>query len=229
MNLISAILPTRGRQEYARQAVECFLAQDYPRKELVILDDEEMPSFPNGIDFSVGEARLGMPIDIAYRQYRGRSIADKRNVACGLTTGDIICHFDSDDWSAPGRISHQIDLMERSGKHVVGYHSMYFYSEIEKRAVWYDGSFGCDSLGTSLMYTSDWWQRHPFQQQTTAWGEDNVFAKCAKDYEQLYRTDAGLMMVARAHTDNTSYKHMGPESIQYRSVDLSALPADFPR
>jgi hypothetical protein len=47
--LVSAIMPTRARPQFAREAVDLFLAQTWPNKELVILDDEEHPSFPSGI------------------------------------------------------------------------------------------------------------------------------------------------------------------------------------
>ena len=43
--LISAIMPTRGRQAYAIDAVSCFRCQTYPDKELIILDDADNPSF----------------------------------------------------------------------------------------------------------------------------------------------------------------------------------------
>ncbi len=37
--LISCILPTANRRRFVPQAIRLFLAQDYPNKELVILDD----------------------------------------------------------------------------------------------------------------------------------------------------------------------------------------------
>jgi len=218
MTLVSAILPTRGRHAFARQAVECFQSQTYLNKELVILDDEDAPSFQQG---------LTLP-QVIYVRHKSRSIAQKRNIAAGMSQGEIICHFDSDDWSAPERIANQLETLQRSGLPVAGYHSMYFYSE-DGRAFWYDGAAYCDSLGTSLMYTREWWHEHPFWQPRTPWGEDNEFTKYAKEQQRLSRVSAELLMVARAHADNTAAKNLSPESIQYQPVDVSRLPAGFPR
>jgi len=41
--LISCVLVTRDRPGFFRQALRCFAAQRYPRKELVVVDDGETP------------------------------------------------------------------------------------------------------------------------------------------------------------------------------------------
>ena len=45
MILVSAIMPTRSRPALSRAALNCFLAQTYEPRELVILDDDDDPSF----------------------------------------------------------------------------------------------------------------------------------------------------------------------------------------
>ena len=37
--MVSCIMPTFNRREFVAQAIQYFLAQDYPCKELVIVDD----------------------------------------------------------------------------------------------------------------------------------------------------------------------------------------------
>ncbi|HEY4988196.1 MAG TPA: glycosyltransferase, partial [Opitutaceae bacterium] len=37
--LVSCIMPTYNRRRFAARALRCFLGQDYPEKELVIIDD----------------------------------------------------------------------------------------------------------------------------------------------------------------------------------------------
>src|SRR5439155_11307608 len=39
--LVSCVMPTHNRRQFVAQALWYFLRQDYPRKELVILDDGE--------------------------------------------------------------------------------------------------------------------------------------------------------------------------------------------
>jgi len=96
--LISCIMPTRGRPELAMQAVRYFLAQDYPRRELIILDD------------AGGELGARLPDDprIRYEQLPpGESIGGKRNRGVELARGDLVAQWDDDDWYAPGRLSAQ--------------------------------------------------------------------------------------------------------------------------
>ena len=44
--LITCIMPARGRPEMTAAAVECWKAQSWPNKELLILDDADYPAFP---------------------------------------------------------------------------------------------------------------------------------------------------------------------------------------
>src|SRR5262245_29017995 len=99
------MMPTRGRREFASQALACFLAQTYPAKELVILDDADDPSFPN---------KEGLPRDDASIRYlvgARRTIPIKRNLIAEAAAGELICHFDSDDWQHPERLSTQVKFL----------------------------------------------------------------------------------------------------------------------
>ena len=42
--LVSCIMPTYNRRHFAGKAIEYFLRQDYPNKQLVIVDDGTSPS-----------------------------------------------------------------------------------------------------------------------------------------------------------------------------------------
>ena len=97
--LVTAIMPTRQRPEFALQAVGYFLAQDYPNKELVVLED--------------GAASLPgrLPDDPRIRYIaadKARSIGSLRNEACRLARGDIVAHWDDDDWHGPERLTRQV-------------------------------------------------------------------------------------------------------------------------
>jgi cellulose synthase/poly-beta-1,6-N-acetylglucosamine synthase-like glycosyltransferase len=41
--LVSCIMPTRNRRIFVEQSIKYFLRQDYPRKELIVIDDGEDP------------------------------------------------------------------------------------------------------------------------------------------------------------------------------------------
>src|SRR6185503_11310823 len=142
-------MPTRGRRVWANQALKCFLAQTYEHKDLIILDDEDNPSFPISPKYP----------NVAHILLKERmSIPDKRNMAARVATGDIIWHLDSDDWSAPNRMKEQVNLLEESGKALVGYHSLIFHDET--RGAWYFKGHQGYPMGTSQCYRKYFWKLH---------------------------------------------------------------------
>lgn len=223
MTLVSAIMPTRGRQSLARKAVECFIRQDYPNRELVIIDDLNDRSFPNGT--------LDLPhssVPIIYTLDASRSIAEKRNLCCGLAKGGVVWTLDSDDWSSPERMADQVQRLEESGKAVTGYHSLLFHVE-HSHWMKYEGQPNY-ALGTSLCFLKSFWQQNPFRPGT--WpefpnvGEDHNFVAAAARMGELASVDGGLMMVARAHegqTNPTLRQMNDPAQQCYRPVEAPVL------
>ena len=128
--LVTAIMPTRGRPRWAAHALHCFRAQTHPDKELIVLDDDDDPSFPHGLPDTLAAY---------YRLDHRLRISAKRNRCAELGRGAIITHFDSDDWSAPERMADQVERLEHSGKAVTAYHSMLFYDESSSQAYKYTG------------------------------------------------------------------------------------------
>ncbi len=190
-------MPTRGRQDWAAQAVLSFLEQDHPSKELIILDDTEELSFPLGV----------VNPQVRYELHSQRlTIAEKRNRCCELTSGEIIAHFDSDDWSAPERISSQVRLLEESGKAVTGYCTMPFWDEVSKTPHFYRNNPHTWAVGTSLCFLRSWWETHRFYEHKYS-REDNGFSDGARNAKQIVTVPCGHMMVARLHAGNTVDKH----------------------
>lgn len=97
--LVSCIMPTYNRRRYLPQALEAFRQQDYPLRELIVVDD--------GSD-KIGDLLRGAP-DVQYlRLSRRMSIGAKRNLACQHARGEIIAHWDDDDWYSPDRLRYQV-------------------------------------------------------------------------------------------------------------------------
>lgn len=222
MTLVSAILPTKGRREYAQQAVDCFRKQTYPQRELVILDDDSDPSFEaNRFD----PQRDGI---LYFRHSEGLTIAEKRNRCVEAASGDILMHWDSDDWSAADRMADQVARLEISGKDVTGYHSMLFWDTDQRRAVFYRGR-PLFAIGTSLTFTYDWWKRFPFKngRNNPNVGEDGLFVKDARKNDAITTEHAGQLMVARIHIGNTSPKRFDCTSSEYSYIDNDRIPQAF--
>ncbi len=184
---------TRNRREWLPKAIAAFQAQTYPNRELLILADGEdvrdlIPSDPT--------IRI-VHIDEGFR------VGDKRNFGCALADGEIIAHWDDDDYSTPERLADQVGRLQSSGKAVTGYNQMRF---TDGKDWWsYDG-IGNWAIGTSLCYRKDWWAAHPFLSLQV--GEDGQFVGEAQGQKQIVAVPAGDLMTATIHSSNTSPRRL---------------------
>lgn len=198
--LISCIMPTRERRKFIPAAIDCFLAQTYPNKELIIIDDG-----PDRVSDLIPPGGLIRYYHIQER----RSVGEKRNIAINAAAGDYIAHFDDDDWSHPSRLKEQIKLLIGAQTSIVGYRSMYFLDETNKRAFVYMNDEELYALGTSLLYSRAYWKGGKFPDKYVS--EDNDFISRAQRSRGLVVADANDRMVARIHSGNTSDKSIyGP-------------------
>lgn len=183
--LISAIMPTRGRPSFARNALACFLAQTWPNKELVIVDDSLDTSFPDS------PAREGIRyLSIGH----WLTIGAKRNRACAEAEGEIICHWDDDDWSSPARMADQVERLISSGADLTGYTDMEFRDGSSR---WFYGGFDDYVLGTSLMFWRRAWRERPFE--TINSGEDLLF----QAGRRIAAVPSRGLMLGTIHSGNT--------------------------
>jgi hypothetical protein len=96
--LVSCLMPTRDRPDFVERAVAYFLRQDYPNRELVVVDDGCEP---------VRDRVEGAP-GVTYVRLAGdASTGSKRNVAGEVARGEVLVCWDDDDWYGPGRLSAQ--------------------------------------------------------------------------------------------------------------------------
>lgn len=194
--LVSAILPTCNRRAFFPGAVERFRLQDYAFKELIVVDD--------GVD-SVEDL---VPADPAIRYLRldsRRSVGAKRNLACREARGDIVIHWDDDDWAAPWRIRYQTEQLASSSALICGLDRLYYYEPATSRA-WeykYPGGARPWVSGNTLCYRKSFWLKHPFADIDI--GEDARFVWQARRGDVLCLDDMKFI-VAFIHENNVSPK-----------------------
>lgn len=82
------------------EAIECFLRQDYPLKELIILNDT--PGQTLKLQHPYPDVHL---INLPRRV---RTLGEKVNVAAALSYGDLMMRWDDDDIHLPWRISYTV-------------------------------------------------------------------------------------------------------------------------
>lgn len=99
---ISCLMVTADRRKLAERSVNSFLSQEYPNRELVIVDDGEQDYSP--ILAAIPPERL-----IHHRLVKepGRTLGDLRNLSLDLARGSLLAQWDDDDWFDPERLSRQ--------------------------------------------------------------------------------------------------------------------------
>ena len=115
--LVSCVMPTHNRRAFVPQAIGYFLRQDYPERELVVVDDGTDP---------VEDLIPDDPRILYVRLPRRRSIGAKRNIGCEHATGEIIVNWDDDDWMADWRLRYQVETFVEQEVDVSGLSTVLF-------------------------------------------------------------------------------------------------------
>jgi O-antigen biosynthesis protein len=189
--LVTCIMPTRNRPRFASRAIDLFHAQDYPRKQLLIFEEESDSDIRSREDIEVVWSD-----SVIYN-----SIGEKRNAMCSLTDGDLIAHWDDDDWHSPRRLSTQIEAMRAQGARLCGFDRLVFYDG--ERARLFQTPRKPWLAGGTLIYERSLWEEQPFIEVSD--GEDTAFVDAAvsRGAKVATLTDESLY-VAMLHGANTT-------------------------
>ncbi len=194
--LVSCIMPTCDRRRFAAQAIRYFLRQDYATAELIIIDDGA-ESFH---DLVPANSNIRY-----FRPDRRQSIGAKRNLACEQAAGEIILHWDDDDWYSGWRISYQVKQLLSRGAQLCGLNRLLYYDPENDRAFRYEYPKSGKPwvAGNTLCYRKEFWRRYRFLDLNV--GEDVRFVWQALSGEMAV-LDNGAWVTAIIHSGNVSPK-----------------------
>lgn len=219
--LVTCIMPTANRRAFVARAVEYFLRQDYEPRELLVLDDG---------DDAVADL---MPADERVRYVRlceRLTVGAKRNLACEQARGEIIAHWDDDDWHAPRRLGYQVSELLRTGAQACGINRLLFYDVRDGRGWQYIYPAGQKLWlsGSTLCYRREFWAGNRFAAVNV--GEDARFVWAARAAHLAVLTDE-TFHVGIIHSENVSPKQTG--MAYWRAYPVEHLKelfdADWPR
>jgi glycosyltransferase involved in cell wall biosynthesis len=194
--LVSCIMPTADRRRFVPRAIGQFLAQDHADSELLIVDDGNEPVQ----DLVPDDPRVRY-----IRLERRLVLGAKRNLACEQARGDVIVHWDDDDWSASWRLRYQAEQFAAAGADIGGLDRVLFHDPAANEA-WeyeYPRTAAPWVYGATLIYTKAFWRRNPFPPLSV--GEDSRFV-WAHVPKRVVAHDDRRFFVATVHTSNTSRK-----------------------
>jgi glycosyltransferase involved in cell wall biosynthesis len=209
--LVSCIMPTAGRRAFVGQAIAYFLRQDYYPAELLVIDD--------GAD-AVADLLPDDPRVRYLRLERRRSVGAKRNLACEAAAGEIIVHWDDDDWCAPRRLRYQVDELLRQGADICGLSAVNYYDPWQRQAWQYVYPPHAQTwvAGNTLCYRKAFWRSNPFADIDV--GEDTRFVQARLARRLAVLPDASFF-VAVIHARNVSPKR--PRGARWRPLAVAEI------
>lgn len=223
--LISCVMPTTGsRREFIAPAIRTFLAQDYPAKELIIVD-EPRPAAPLEHDAQGPHVHL-----VTLDTYLCASIGAKRNLGIALARGDLICLWDDDDYFGPQRLRRQAAPILAGEASISGLY-MSLLLRTRDMTLWspsravHAALFGAGVRCGTLMFRRERWDASPFPNQSQ--GEDAAFltAQVAHGQKVARITDPASYICVR-HGDNITDEPDGIEPPDWKRVPLENYLSD---
>ena len=227
--LVTCITPTARRPGWLQHAAEYLSRVPAGTFEWVVVLDDGDQQVASAVAGAVHAdqivVRAGTPVGL------------KRNLACRRARGDIIVHWDDDDWYAAWRLEYQVEELLRSGADICGADRLWYYEPRHERA-WeyvYPPRGRPWVAGNTLCYRKAFWEKHPFPETNV--GEDSRFVwDCAP--ARVHRHARSDFIVGLIHDGNTSPKRtasgqwrprpvadverlLGPEMKRYRRRDVA--------
>jgi hypothetical protein len=195
--LVSCLMPTRDRRSIAPLAIRSFLAQGYPDRELIVLDDGQDP-----IDdlLPVGDARV--------RYVRGNAMQPattgvKLNyMVRELARGPLYAKWDDDDWHAPEFLGLVAPRLDPDAPGVAGLSSMLFY-ELGPRRAWQLKLPVNYVQDASMVFTRGYFDLGPFGEGRTGDGHKFIYEKPSSLRHVL--PDPRLYIATRHAANKTSW------------------------
>lgn len=202
---VCAILLTADRPKFTDRAIKAFYKQTYGRCSLLVWDSGVTRYEPD-------LAACGPDCKLVYDSpdEGNKTIGRLRNLANDYADGQILMHWDSDDWSAPTRMEEQVKFLIESGKQAVGYSQMLFWDSTKAEAWLYTSPQTNYCIGTSLCYWRETWEKQPLKGDTSI----------GEEWDTRWAARVSHAAVSSLTND---------KALSYLPSDMSIKPAGNPR
>ena len=214
--LVACLTPTRDRRLYLPLAIQCFLNQTHTDRELLILDDGD------------DDIRDLIPKDRRITCVRNpaahATLGAKLNTLAAMTSAQVLCNWDDDDWYSNDRIAHQLETLTANNKAVVGFRSLNYWDETTNTARrWTWSRADQYACGGSQIYTRHCALAHPLPNLTM--NVDYHSSHVASDAHELFSESGLPYYVARFHIH--SYWRQPFAKCGFAPVPIETLPPQF--
>ena len=190
--LVSAIIPSYNKAPYLREAVESIIAQDYPKIEIIIVND--------GSPDNTSEVARKIIADFPARSIRliekaNGGISDARNCGISQANGELILTIDGDDMAKPSFVSRGLAEIVNGASIVCSDVEIFGAqpgewspNKYETFCLRYD-----NSIPTLALYKKELWEKTGGYSKSFAFVEDwDFWIKCSRYEPQVAQIDEKL-------------------------------------
>src|ERR1700729_3322871 len=137
-SLVSILIPAYNSEEWIATTIRSALAQTWPRKEIIVVDDGSR-------DLTAATARRFASKEVKVVSTENQGSAAARNHALQLSQGDYIQWLDADDLLSPGKIESQLAALRGvENKRILLSSSWAFFNYRTERARFIESSLWHD-------------------------------------------------------------------------------------
>ena len=132
--LVTIRITTYNQEQFAEEAVLSAVEQDYENLQVVVTDDHSQDgtpeilkrlakAYPKRIDLILNDRNLGR--------------TENQDLALKASKGEFLAFLDGDDVLLPGKISKQVEFMQRNSSLVISYHDVEVFDWVSGQTLYY--------------------------------------------------------------------------------------------
>ena len=181
--LVSILIPAYNAERWIAETIESALAQTWPRKEIIVVDDGSTDGTP-----TVARQFESKGVHVVMQPNQGAAAA--RNKAFALSSGDYIQWLDADDLLSRDKIAHQVRAAEQTSDRRVLFSSAWgFFRSRPARARFVPTPLWCDLAPTEWLIRK---REGNWHMQTATWLVSRQLTEAAGPWDtRLFGDDDG--------------------------------------
>jgi len=226
--LVSILIPAYNSQLWISDTLRSAVAQTWPRKEIIIVDD-------GSTDQTLAVARRFECENVRVYTQKNQGAAATRNKAFSLSQGDYIQWLDADDLLTPDKISKQMEALDRSPSKVTllsgpwgGFLYRYYRTKFIPTPLWADLSpadWLIRKMGQNLhMQTATWLVSRELTEAAGPWNTKLLGDDDGEYFCRVLLASNGVRFVPEA---KVYYRAAGTTSLSYIGHSNKKLDAQW--
>jgi glycosyltransferase involved in cell wall biosynthesis len=226
--LVSILIPAYNAEEFIAETIESALAQTWPRKEIIVVDDGSKDR-----TLSILQSFVARGVTVVTQKNQGA--AATRNNAYAKSQGDFIQWLDGDDLLAPDKIAKQMQALERCPKKrtlLSGAWGRFIYRPDKARfipsALWNDlpvAEWMARKMEQNLhMQTATWLVSRELSEAAGPWDTRLLSDDDGEYFARVLMSSEGIRFVPDARV---YYRISGPACLSYIGRSDRKMEAQF--